>query len=124
MLDMMRGSKPGGGAGAGAGTDSVQIVFVISDARIQQDRERVARWSREAVAKRQLICLIVVDSSNPAQSVLSLKSVTYPNGKIKVVEYLESFPFPYYVVLRDIKLLPETVGDALRQWFEMIARFV
>jgi midasin len=69
-----------------------------------------------------LLVLLVVDSTNPTQSILTLKSVTYPNGKLKVEEYLDNFPFPYYIILRDIKAMPEIVSDALRQWFELIQR--
>jgi midasin len=107
-----------------AGDEQLQLMFVISDARVQQDRETVARWTREAAERRQLLVLIVIDANatgpNSAQSILSLKSVTYPNGKIKVVEYLENFPFPYYIILRQLSALPEIVADALRQWFELI----
>lgn len=31
------------------------------------------------------------------------------------MNYLDSFPFPYYIVLRDIEALPRTLGDVLRQ---------
>ena len=41
-------------------------------------------------------------------------------GKLKVVEYLDDFPFAFYVVLRDLSAMPEVVADALRQWFELI----
>lgn len=43
-----------------------------------------------------------------AQNVITLKP------------YLEYFPFPYYVILRNINSLPNTLSDALRQWFELI----
>jgi len=33
----------------------------------------------------------------------------------KKMNYLDSFPFPYYIVLRDIEALPRTLGDVLRQ---------
>lgn len=33
--------------------------------------------------------------------------------------YLDSFPFPYYVILRDIAGLPVVLSDALRQWIEL-----
>jgi len=102
--------------------DHLQLVFVISDARVAQDRELVAKWAREALNKRQLLVLIVVDTPDPAHSILNVKSVSYPNGKMKIVQYLDDFPFPYYVILRNINSLPETVADALRQWFELIQR--
>jgi len=98
----------------------LQLVFIISDARIQQDRETVARWCREALHRRQLLVMLVVDSPDPKHSILKLRSVTYPSGKLKITQYLEEFPFPFYIVLRDLSQLPEVVADTLRQWFELI----
>ncbi len=37
------------------------------------------------------------------------------------LQYLDSFPFPYYLVLRDIAALPGTLADLLRQWFQLNA---
>lgn len=33
--------------------------------------------------------------------------------------YLDSFPFPFYIILRDITSLPSVLSDAMRQWFEL-----
>ena len=33
--------------------------------------------------------------------------------------WIDSFPFPYYIVLRELRALPQVLSDALRQWFEM-----
>jgi hypothetical protein len=33
--------------------------------------------------------------------------------------YLDGFPFPFYILLRDIASLPRTLADLLRQWFEL-----
>ena len=35
--------------------------------------------------------------------------------------YLEDYPFPFYLVLKDVKQLPEALGDALRQWLRHLA---
>lgn len=35
--------------------------------------------------------------------------------------YLDSFPFPFYLILRDVAALPAVLSDALRQWFELAA---
>lgn len=37
-----------------------------------------------------------------------------------IQSYMEHFPFPFYMILRDIKALPDILSDALRQWFELI----
>ena len=34
--------------------------------------------------------------------------------------YMGEFPFPFYVILRDINSLPQVLSDALRQWFELV----
>lgn len=42
------------------------------------------------------------------------------SGPPEIKSYMDSFPFPFYVILRDINSLPNTLGDALRQWFELV----
>ena len=38
----------------------------------------------------------------------------------EIQSYMEHFPFPFYIILRNINALPETLSDALRQWFELV----
>lgn len=33
---------------------------------------------------------------------------------------MDYFPFPFYIILRDINSLPHVLCDALRQWFELV----
>jgi hypothetical protein len=40
--------------------------------------------------------------------------------RLAQVRFLDDYPFPYYVVIRDLAALPETLADALRQWIELI----
>ena len=40
---------------------------------------------------------------------------------MSIVRYLDEYPFPYYIVLRNMEGLPDALADALRQWFEMIS---
>jgi midasin len=32
-------------------------------------------------------------------------------------KYMDTFPFPWYLVVRDVKELPVVLSTALRQWF-------
>jgi len=105
-----------------ASQDHLQLVFIISDGIVQQEREHVARLTREAQNKGQLLVLLIVDSPSPNSSVLTKQSPVYENGKLKLKGYLDDYPFPFYIVLRDINALPEIVADALRQWFELIQK--
>lgn len=41
------------------------------------------------------------------------------NGKPVFNKYMDSFPFPFYIVMRDIAALPGTLADLLRQWFAL-----
>ncbi|KAH0349930.1 midasin, partial [Aureobasidium melanogenum] len=36
---------------------------------------------------------------------------------VRTVKYLDSFPFGYYLVVRDVRELPGVLAGALRQWF-------
>ena len=64
-----------------------------------------------------LLAFIVLD--NPASSLLDMRTVKFVNGQPSFTNYLESFPFPYYLVLRSIAALPQTLADLLRQWIQL-----
>ena len=38
----------------------------------------------------------------------------------EIKPYMDYFPFPFYIILRDINSLPHVLCDALRQWFELV----
>lgn len=43
-----------------------------------------------------------------------------PGEMPEIRSYMDEFPFPFYIILRDVNALPETLSDALRQWFELV----
>jgi len=51
-----------------------------------------------------------------------MKEVSFQSGKPLVKNFINDYPFPDYLVLKDVNSLPEVLGDALRQWFEMLAQ--
>jgi midasin len=70
-----------------------------------------------------LLAMIIVEGGDSKKnSIINMKEVTFENGKPKVKRFIEAYPFPYYIVLDDMRTLPEVLGDALRQWFEMLTR--
>ena len=102
---------------------SMQLVFIISDGRIERDsRSTIRRLIREMVEKNILLVLIIVEGSEEKNSIMNMKEVTFTKGKPTVKRFIEDYPFPYYILLSDMQALPEVLGDALRQWFEMVAR--
>ena len=55
-------------------------------------------------------------------SILDIKVPVFkPGGQMpEIKSYMDSFPFPFYIILRDINSLPVVLSDALRQWFELV----
>ena len=106
---------------------SMQLVFMISDGRIERDsRAELKRLIREMFERNILLAMIVVEGQNSdgsrKDSLVNMKEVTFEKGKPVVKRFIEDYPFPYYIILEDMSALPEVLGDALRQWFEMLAQ--
>ena len=104
------------------GNSSMQLVFLVSDGRIERDsRDKLKRLIREMMERNILLAMIIVEGEHKNKdSILNMKEVTFEKGKPVVKRFIEDYPFPYYIVLDDMAALPEILGDALRQWFEML----
>eukprot|EP01133_Synstelium_polycarpum_P016329 gene16329-19424_t len=100
--------------------DAVQLLFIVSDGWSIRDPEGTKKWLREASNKNIFIVFIVIDNPINNNSILEFESISFVNGKIQRSNYMNEFPFPYYVILRSLDNLPQILGDTLRQWFEMI----
>ena len=67
-----------------------------------------------------LLAFIILD--NLANSLLDMQTVRFVNGQPALSPYLEAFPFPFYILLRDVSDLPHTLADLLRQWIQLSSR--
>ena len=111
-------------------SSSMQLVFMISDGRIERDsRSKLRRLIRQMSEENMLMVMIIVEGdegNDPAkkdkESILNMKEVSFVKGKPHIKHFIEDYPFPYYLVVNDLTSLPEILGDALRQWFEMMAQ--
>ncbi|CAI5741755.1 unnamed protein product [Peronospora destructor] len=127
ILQVLETAKQSSSAASSA-VEFTQIVFLISDGRFDSDdRVRIRKLIEMALERQQLIVLLIVDQgaaespSNQQQtSILDTQSVTFNKDKVRMVPYLENYPFPYYVLLPMSAMLPEILSDSLRQWFEML----
>lgn len=115
--------------GANSISSSMQLVFMISDGRIERDsRIKLRRLIRQMAENNMLMVMIIVEgeengiSSKGSESILNMKEVSFVNGKPTIKHFIEEYPFPYYLVVADLAALPEILGDCLRQWFEMLAQ--
>ena len=105
---------------ASSNTDLWQLQLIISDG-VCEDHEGIRRLVREAHEERIMIVFAVINSAGN-HSILNMTQASFEpdeNGetKLRIKRYLEGFPFPYYLIVGDVKNLPGALSTALRQWF-------
>lgn len=133
-----------------ASTETAQLLLIVSDGRgmFVEGKDRVTAAVRAARSANVFIIFVVLDSPNSRvseekrakvktcrkermssearfvlqDSVLDIKVPIFksPGEMPEIRSYMDEFPFPFYVILRDVNALPETLSDALRQWFELV----
>ncbi|KAI9221601.1 hypothetical protein BC828DRAFT_64979 [Blastocladiella britannica] len=106
---------------SGGGDDTWHLLLIISDG-VCEDHDRVRNLVRRAAERRILVAFIVLDQKPEAESILKMSAVEFTGGKVVMRRYMETFPFDFYVVLRDVSRLPIVLSDALRQFFALAAQ--
>ncbi|KAI3364212.1 hypothetical protein L3Q82_010816 [Scortum barcoo] len=105
-------------------SETAQLLVIVSDGRglFLEGKERVMAAVRAARSGNVFIIFVVLDNPNSRDSILDIKVPIFkgPGELPEIRSYMEEFPFPFYVILRDVNALPETLSDALRQWFELV----
>lgn len=80
-------------------------------------------FQRLAELNASSITVLFVALDNGEKSIVDMKVAEFgDDGSVALVPYLSRFPFPFYVIVRHISFLPATLGDAVRQWFELTAQ--
>lgn len=114
------------------------MAIVVGDG-IFDHHEEVKRLVRGAAEERIAFVYVVVDSQGSAngsgggegggeggQSILDLQRATFDTsiggggdagGKLVMKPYLETFPFGFYVVVREVGELGSVLCEVLRGWF-------
>ncbi|KAG5846734.1 hypothetical protein ANANG_G00118110 [Anguilla anguilla] len=87
-----------------------------------EGKERVTAAVQAARRANVFVIFVVLDNPNSRDSILDIKVPIFkgPGEMPEIRSYMEEFPFPFYIILRDVNTLPETLSDALRQWFELV----
>ncbi|XP_034018727.1 midasin-like [Thalassophryne amazonica] len=105
-------------------SETAQLLVIVSDGRglFLEGKERVMAAVRAARDADVFVIFVVLDNPNSRDSILDIKVPVFkePGELPEIRSYMEEFPFPFYVILRDVNALPETLSDALRQWFELV----
>ncbi|KAJ1018157.1 hypothetical protein NDA16_005023 [Ustilago loliicola] len=147
-LDTLAEARAGrSSSSASQGGDLWQLEIIISDG-ICQDHAKLRSLLRRAAEQRVMLVFVVIDSllaapasgattpaptggakvapqQQPRSSILDMTNASYytdANGRLqlKMERYMDTFPFDYYVVVREVEALPEVLSATLRQWVEKI----
>ncbi|XP_038203307.1 midasin isoform X3 [Arvicola amphibius] len=101
-----------------------QLLLIVSDGRglFLEGKDRVLAAVQAAQNTNIFVIFVVLDNPNSRDSILDIKVPIFkgPGEMPEIRSYMEEFPFPFYIILRDVNALPETLSDALRQWFELV----
>lgn len=118
-----------------------QLMLVVSDG-ICQDHGRLRTLLRRAEEQRVMVVFVVLDSLHAGagtdaqaqaagaggaaqHSILAMTQVKYASVdgqmEMQLERYMNSFPFEYYVVLRDVEALPDVLSGTLKQFFERVS---
>ncbi|XP_017886215.1 midasin [Ceratina calcarata] len=112
-------------ASQGNTSDNAKLVTILSDGRgiFSEGVENVSTAVRKAKLLNIFLVFIIVDNPLNKDSILDIRMPIFEGGKLLGIRsYMDSFPFPFYIILRDLDTLPAVLSDALRQWFEIVGR--
>ncbi|AET39337.1 AAA family ATPase midasin Ecym_4273 [Eremothecium cymbalariae DBVPG len=102
-----------------------QLQIIISDG-VCEDHATIQLLVRRAREKKIMLVFVIVDGINSKESIVDMSQVKYVPDEfgtmqLTVEKYLDTFPFEFYVVVRDISELPEMLAIILRQYFSELA---
>lgn len=102
-----------------------QLLIIISDGRNVSDEEgELKRYLRQLKTAKVVTFFIIIDDlkRNEGKSLSDVKRTIRQGANMVVFNYMELFPFPFYVLLHEIEAMPSVLGGALRQWFELASQ--
>jgi midasin len=107
---------------AQSSNDISQLMIIISDGRglFSEGEERVTQKIRQLNDAGVFCVFVILDTGKT--SIFEHKTVSFLNGGVQTEYYMDHFPFPFYVVLKDVNNIPSILGESLRQWFELITQ--
>ncbi|KAF2362034.1 ATPase dynein-related AAA domain [Trinorchestia longiramus] len=103
--------------GAVAHSDTAQILLIISDGQTHARSETLRAAVRAARNDRIFVVFFVLDASED-HSFYDIQ--VWNNTNMTLTPLAEEFPFPFYLVVRDLTTLPHVLAEALRRWFELV----
>lgn len=103
-------------------TEFSQLLIIISDGRgvFSDGQAPVLSAIREMIDQGIFCVFLIMDNPANKQSIFDIESFSFQDDKFIRSFYMDQFPFPFYLVVRDIATLPAVLGESLRQWFELV----
>ncbi|XP_064213116.1 midasin isoform X2 [Tribolium castaneum] len=103
---------------------NAKLLVIVSDGRgVFSEGESVVRQAvRRAKLANIFMVFVIIDNPENKNSILDIRMPSFKDGKLLGIQnYMDVFPFSFYIILRDINSLPNVLSDALRQWFEVVS---
>eukprot|EP00796_Vickermania_ingenoplastis_P012973 gene12973-8827_t len=121
-----------------------QLLYVFSDGQITENRADIRELMVRAEQNHQMVVFVILDVKaaggsaggvapaaapltssdlkglSASQSVLDMQLVEFKGSTVIRKGYMDEFPFPYYLIVRELERLPEIIADSMRQWFELL----
>ena len=103
--------------------DLWQLQLIVSDG-VCEDHDCLQRLVRKTLEAKVMVVFVIVDAARE-RSILEMSKVKFVDdnmgGSQLVMErYLNTFPFGYYLIVRNVRELPEVLASALRQWLQEV----
>ncbi|KAL5289670.1 hypothetical protein ACFFRR_009616 [Megaselia abdita] len=99
------------------------LLLILSDGQniYGEGKSNVQAAVKLARLQRIFLVYVIIDNPDNKHSILDNQTMEISADKgVIIKQYLDEFPFPYYVIVRDLKQLPSVLSCAMRQWFELV----
>ncbi|GAB0090345.1 Midasin [Sergentomyia squamirostris] len=127
LVNFVRVANQEDGASGSSNGIFENLLLILSDGRnifnegSQNGRLKVKDAVKLARLQRIFTVYIIIDNPENKHSIMDIPVVSFTaDNKTIMKPYLDTFPFPYYVIVRDLNQLPMVLSDAMRQWFELV----
>lgn len=108
----------------GSGHPLSKLMLIISDGKgvLNEGKSAVLQSVRDFRMQNIFVVFLIVEAKEKTESVLDIRIPIFDDkNNLKGIDsYMDHFPFPYYIILKEIRTLPSVLSDALKQWFEMV----
>ncbi|XP_037941343.1 midasin-like, partial [Teleopsis dalmanni] len=99
------------------------LLLILSDGHniFREGKIKVKNAVKLARLQRIFLVYIIIDNPENKHSILDVQAMEMlPDKSVNIKSYMDDFPFPYYVIVRDLNQLPTVLSEAMRQWFELV----